>query len=87
MHELKKFNILDAEIWIYQPSAILDNKEMVEVRHRLNVRRQKLRERIEANNEQRDEARRAIKQVMKGYPDCVEEAENLLRRYRIELEE
>ena len=87
IHELKKYNVLDAEIWIYQPSAILDNKEMVEVRHRLNVRRQKLRERIEANNDQRDEAISAIKQVMKGYPDSVEEAEKLLRRYRINVEE
>jgi hypothetical protein len=87
IHELKKFNVLDSEIWIYQPTAILDNKEMVEVRHRLNVRRQKLRERIEANNDQRDESIAAIKQVMKGYPDCVEESEKLLRRYRIEIEE
>lgn len=87
IHELKKFNVLDSEIWIYQTSAILDNKEMVEVRHRLNVRRQKLRERIEANNDQRDEAIASIKQVMKGFPDCVEESEKLLRRYRIEIDE
>ncbi len=87
IHELKKFNVIDSEIWIYQPSAILDNKEMVEVRHRLNVRRQKLRERIEANNDQRDDAITSIKQVMKSYPDCNEEAEKLLRRYRIEIDE
>ncbi len=85
IHELKKYGIVDSEIWIYQPTAIIDNKEMVEVRHRLNVRRQKLRDRIEANNDQKDEALGAITQVMKSYPDCVQESEKLLRRYRIEI--
>jgi hypothetical protein len=85
--ELKKYGLADAEIWIYQPSAILDSKEMVEVRHRLNVRRQKLRERIETNTNQKEEAYSSIKSTMKTYPECVDEAEKLLRRYRLELEE
>ncbi len=87
IHELKKHGVVDSEIWIYQPTAILDNKEMVEVRHRLNVRRQKLRDRIQSSNDQKDEALAAIKQVMKNYPDSVQEAEKLLRRYRIDIEE
>lgn len=48
--ELKKYGVVDAEVWTYQPEALVDSKEMVEVRHRLNVRRQKLRERMEYNN-------------------------------------
>jgi hypothetical protein len=87
IHELKKFGIKDAEIWIYQPTAILDNKEMVEVRHRLNVRRQKLRDRIDTNTKQKDEALAAIQKTMKLYPDCEEEAGRLLRRYRIQIQE
>ena len=87
VHELKKFGVVDAEIWIYQPSAILDNKEMVEVRHRLNVRRQKLRERIETNTEQKAEALSSIRQMIKNHPDSAEEAEKLMRRYRIDSEE
>ena len=85
IQELKNYGIADAEVWIYQPSAILDNKEMVEVRHRLNVRRQKLRERIELNTKQKEEAISAIKTVIKEYPDCEEEANHIVRRYRIEL--
>jgi uncharacterized membrane protein (DUF485 family) len=83
VHELKNFGVVDSEIWIYQPTAILDPKEMVEVRHRLNVRRQKLRERIETNDKQKEEALAAIQQTMKVYPDSREEAEKLLRRYQI----
>ena len=86
IHELKKYGVVDSEIWIYQPTAILDNKEMVEVRHRLNVRRQKLRDRIESSNEQKDEALSSIRQVMKSYPDSIQETEKLLRRYEIEIE-
>jgi hypothetical protein len=87
IHELKKFGIADSEIWIYQPTAILDNKEMVEVRHRLNVRRQKLRDRIDANTKQKEEAFTAIKTTLNTYPECEDEANRLLRRYRIEIDE
>lgn len=51
-HELGKYEIEDADVWCYQAKAIVDKKEMVEVRHRLNVRRQKLRERIDYNSKQ-----------------------------------
>jgi hypothetical protein len=85
MNELRKYGISDTEIWIYQPTAILDSKEMVEVRHRLNVRRQKLRDRIESNQKQREEALKEIDNMIKNYPDCRGEAEKLLRRYRIEI--
>jgi hypothetical protein len=87
IHELKKFGVADAEIWIFQPTAILDTKEMVEVRHRLNVRRQKLRERIDLNSKQKDDALKAISSAMVSYPDCAEEAERMLRRYRIQIDE
>ncbi len=86
INTLKKFDIADAEIWIYQPNAILDNKEMVEVRHRLNVRRQKLRERIDININQKEEAIKEIKKTLKNYPECSEEAETLLRKYRVDIE-
>ena len=87
IHELKKFNISDAEIWIFQTTAILNNKEMVEVRHRLNVRRQKLRERIDINTKQKEEGYKAIRNTIKTYPDCREEAEKLLRSFRINIDE
>jgi hypothetical protein len=81
--ELKKYKVADSEIWIYQPTAILDSREMVEVRHRLNVRRQKLRERIEANKEQVEEAKKAIISLVKAYPDSEAEAISILKKYKI----
>jgi len=82
--ELKKFGIKDAEIWIYQPSAILDSREMVEIRHRLNVRRQKLRERIETYQKQLDEAAKAIDSIIKAYPESKEEAVRILKQYNVD---
>mgnify|MGYP006990129913 CR=1 FL=1 len=49
--QMKKIGLKDPEIWIYQPEALADEKEMVEVRHRLNDRRGKLREKMEYNQE------------------------------------
>ncbi|MGB4661357.1 MAG: hypothetical protein WBI07_19445 [Mobilitalea sp.] len=82
---LKKVGITDSEIWIYQPTAILDNKEMVEVRHRLNVRRQKLRERIETNSTLRAEAVTSIKSTLATFPEGKEELERSIQKYRIDL--
>ncbi|MDF2539422.1 MAG: putative rane protein [Herbinix sp.] len=84
IHTLKKFGIVDSDIWIYQPSAILDSKEMVEVRHRLNVRRQKLRERIDLNAKQKEDAMSAIQSIMKLSPELFEEAERMMKRYKIQ---
>ncbi|HKL79721.1 MAG TPA: hypothetical protein VJ888_04715 [Mobilitalea sp.] len=84
IRELKTYGILDSEIWIYQPTALLDSKEMVEVRHRLNVRRQKLRERIDINNKQKQEAVQVIATIVKEYPDCEEDAIRILKQYQIQ---
>lgn len=61
VQELKKNGVTDAEVWGYQIEALVDSKEMVEVRHRLNVRRQKLRQRIDYNNNQEEMARKSLR--------------------------
>ncbi len=48
---LKKYRLYDARVWMHQASALVDKKEMVEVKHNLIVRRQKLRSRIEYNTQ------------------------------------
>jgi len=61
VRELKKNGVMDAAIWGYQVEALVDAREMVEVRHRLNVRRQKLRQRIDYNNGQEEMARKSLR--------------------------
>lgn len=48
---LKNYQLYDPKVWVYQAQALIEKKEMVEVKHNLLVRRQKLRSRIEYNVE------------------------------------
>ena len=48
---LAEYNLYDVKVWIPQALALADHKEMVEVTHRLNERRQKIRGRIEKSME------------------------------------
>jgi hypothetical protein len=67
--ELKKYAIFDAEVWTYQPEALLDSKEMVEVRHRLNVRRQKLRDQMDYNNKTIEYHTGELTKLQKEWPE------------------
>ncbi len=77
INELKKYGIADAEVWTYQPEGLLDQKEMVEVRHRLNVRRQKLRERMDYNNKMLKDNLEELQRIKKQRP----ERENEIRLF------
>ena len=48
---LKCYQLKDPAVWLHQTAAILDSKEMVEIRHNLITRRQALRRRMDYNKE------------------------------------
>ncbi len=64
---LRQYQFYDAQVWVNQAVALVDPKEMVEVKHGLIARRQKLRSRIEYNlgvvAEQRKEAAQLLDKV------------------------
>ncbi|MBP5624170.1 MAG: hypothetical protein J6X36_04820, partial [Lachnospiraceae bacterium] len=68
VRELRKFNISDPEVWIHQVDAIIDPKEMVETRHGLIMRRQKLRKQMEYNQDLASEASESVKHVIEEHP-------------------
>lgn len=70
--------LTDPSIWASQPEAIVDQREMVEARHRLNVRRQKLRKQIDYNNTQQEMAIKAIKALVEKKPGCSNEVKEIL---------
>ncbi len=86
VNELERFGIRDKERWTIQSIGIIDSREMVELRHRLNNRRRKLREQIEASQKQQEEAIDTITRIIEANPDKKEEASKLLKSYNI-LEE
>lgn len=85
VEQLKKYEVEDPDIWVQQPQAILDKKEMVEIRHRLNARRQKLRDRIDYNNKIKTETFEKIQVLLEQKPECRGEIMGLLRNYQIEV--
>ena len=85
VRELKKNGIADAAVWEYQIEALVDPKEMVEVRHRLNVRRQKLRQRIDYNNTQEDMARKSLRTFRERHVAYDSETLRVLAKNGVEL--
>lgn len=81
--QLRRAGVSDTGIWVMQPQALIDKSEMVEVRHSLNVRRQKLREHIDYNVKQRERNETAIIQFVKEHPEYAEEVKDLIGRYRL----
>lgn len=83
IRELKRFLVSDCEVWLYQANAIIDSREMVEVRHRLIFRRQKIRERIEMNEEQKNTAISDIKNFQKQNPSYNDMINKMIRQYNM----
>lgn len=83
---LKCYPIKDPAIWLHQTAAILDSKEMVEIRHNLIVRRQSLRGRIDYNRENIIEKSQAeIKDLSDNYPQYAREIMEQVEKYEKEL--
>ncbi|MFV0341552.1 MAG: hypothetical protein ACK5JH_01480 [Anaerocolumna sp.] len=82
---LRNVNLSDTKIWIYQANALIDDREMVEVRHRLNVRRQKLRENIDYNNGLRDKSIKDVGAFIEKKPENRSEVVQFLQDYGIEI--
>lgn len=83
LHLLQQAGVRDAEIWLQQIPALLDNREMVEVKHSLNVRRQKLREQMKQNEEARQNSFVCVKGILTEHPELKEQAREVLVSYHI----
>lgn len=81
VRELRKFNVSDPEVWIHQVDAIIDPKEMVETRHGLIMRRQKLRKQMEYNQDLASEASESVKHVIEEHPKYRDKILELINLY------
>lgn len=81
---LRRYQLHDPDIWIYQTAALLDPKEMVEIRHGLVDRRQKLRTQMDYNKRLATEAQKEIKDVIENYPQYKDEILQMVERYERE---
>ena len=79
---LKRYQIKDPAIWLHQTEAILDSKEMVEIRHNLIIRRQSLRRRMDYNKEVvAAGSQKEIKELVAQYPQYAKEIVATVEEY------
>lgn len=78
---LRRYQLYDPMIWIHQSNALLDSKEMVEIRHKYISRRQKLRKQMEQNQEMADQSRKEIQNLVKEYPSFAPRILELVDEY------
>ena len=78
---LRRNKIRDAAIWLKQAPALLDSKEMVEIRHNYIIRRQKLRKQMEYNSKKAQEAQDEVKDILEKYPEYAEKLLEIIAEY------
>ena len=83
---LKKYRLHDPMIWLHQTSAILDPKEMVEVRHAMILRRQQLRKQMEFNTDNAEKAQEQIKKLVTEYPKYAAQILKMVSAYEEKAE-
>lgn len=81
VRQLKNYQLFDPVIWVHQTGALLDPKEMVEVRHGLILRRQNLRKQIEYNETTASQAKEELMDLVKTYPRYAEEILDMVSAY------
>lgn len=80
---LANYRVKDPDRWTHQTAALLDKREMVEIRHDLILRRQSLRKQLDYNNGVADTARKEIMDVAEKYPTYSEEILKMVELYEI----
>lgn len=73
LRTLYHYQLQIPDIWPGQALALVDNREMVEIRHGLIQQRQSLRKRMEYNQGLAENAKRIIKEVAHDYPQDADE--------------
>lgn len=84
--QLKRYRLKNPERWMDQTAAILDSREMVEIRHELIQRRQALRKQLDYNKTIAQAAHREIMDISDRYPAYRSEILDMVDKYRQDSE-
>lgn len=87
VERLKKIGLVDPFVWVKQTMAIIDHREMVEITHGLNVRRQKIREKLASCEKIKTNASVALRAAIDANPGLKSFIKDQLASYNIKLEE
>lgn len=78
---MNNYHIANPGRWVLQPAALLDKREMVEIRHDLILRRQSLRKQMDYNTELAKAAKEEIMDLVHRYPAYAEEVLSMVDRF------
>lgn len=81
MNLLRNLPLYDPVSWVHTPEALVNRNELVEIRHEMIGRRQKLREQIEENTKSAEKIRDEIKEMIRRYPKYSVELMNMMRDF------
>ena len=81
--ELEPLKLYDVNIWETQYSALCNDKEMDEIRKRLELRHKKLKEQIDYNIERIDIAKQSVIDFIKKHPDKSKEIMEIVDSYDV----
>ncbi len=81
LNKLSRYRIATPQRWIGQAAALLDKREMVEMRHELISRRQALRKQMDYNRNVAETARKEIMDVADKYPAYAPEIMEMVAQY------
>lgn len=84
--DLTRIGVRDPRVWINQVGAIVDRREMVEIRHGLIQRRQNLRSRMETCDKIRSNACTALRAAAAGNPGMERFIKEILAPHRVKVE-
>lgn len=83
---MSQIGVEDPFVWPRQTNALIDRREMVEIKHSLNVRRQKLRENLESCVKLKENAITALRGTVEVNPGLEIYVEELLKPYNIKID-
>ncbi|MCR4648744.1 MAG: hypothetical protein K5776_06675 [Lachnospiraceae bacterium] len=78
---LKNLPISDPVSWIHTPEALVNKNELVEIRHEMIQRRQKLREKIDESTKEAESMKDEIKEIIKRYPKYSLEIRSMMKDF------
>lgn len=84
VEKMSNYRVGSPERWVSQLQALLDPREMVEIRHALILRRQALRKQMEYNNGVADTARKEVMDIVNKYPAYAGEILAMVDKYDVE---
>lgn len=87
LQHMRKLHIADPDIWIHQAEALVNRKEMVEIRHSLVERRQNLRKQMEYNKDVAVDAQTKLKDMIHAYPKYANQVLQQLEAFEKHMKE